>query len=390
MKLIKFHFSRHSVAMLLCLGLILASCREPFVPEVPSEITSVLVVEGYLDTEGLASELKISRTAPITSEVASNAESGANVTVFSESGTAYPLVESEPGTYVFSQNLSENENYRLEIVLRNGERYQSDPIRPIMTPEILDAGFVRDEDGVEVFVNTQGNQVADDFLWTFEETWIYRPRIRTSFIYDPQLKDVRFRTAAEQISLCFKSEKNPDVLLETSSRFQDQVVFRKTITEINTGDERIQERYSILISQKAIDAEAVQFWETLKRNTEDIGSIFSPLPSQITGNIKSLDNASTPVVGQVSMGVIKQRRIYINLTDVIPWGYIDPQFNDCTIAEEAVLIPEYTSVFGNGSTLPARGLMSGITIIGYFPTDRRCADCTLYASPIVPDFWEED
>lgn len=390
MKLIKFHFSRQSVAMLLCLGLILVSCREPFEPEVPREITSVLVVEGYLDTEGLASELKISRTSPINSEVSSNAESGAKVTVFSEAGTAFPLVESDPGTYIFSQNLPENANYRLEIVLRNGERYQSDPIRPIVTPEILDAGFVRDADGVEVFVNTQGNEQADDFLWTFEETWIYRPRIRTTYIYDQQLKDVRTRTASEQISLCFKSEVNPDILLETSSRFKDQVVFRKTITEIPTGDERIQERYSILISQKAIDAEAVQFWETLKRNTEDIGSIFSPLPSQITGNIKSMDNASIPVVGQVSMGVTKQRRIYINLIDVSPWGYLDPQFNDCTIGEEVVLIPNYMSIFGNGATLPARGLMVGTSFIGFFPTDRRCSDCTLYASPIVPDFWEED
>ena len=390
MKMITFNFTRLSVAALAVLFVSLISCREPFDPDLPSEISSVLVVEGYLDTDGLESELKISRTAPINSELASNVESGARVTVFSENGAAYTLVETEPGTYLFSQNLAENSSYRLEIELRNGDRYQSDLIRPIVTPEILDAGFVRDEDGVEVFVNTQGNAIADDFLWTFEETWIYRPRIRTTYIYDADLEDVRTRTESEQISLCFKSEQNPDILLETSSRFQDQVVFRKTITEIPTGDERIQERYSILISQKAIDAEAVQFWETLKRNTEDIGSIFSPLPSQITGNIKSMDDTSVPVVGQVSMGVTQQRRIYINLTDVSPWNYRDPEFNDCVISQDSVLIPGYQSIFGNGATLPARALMAGTSIIGYFTTDRRCADCTLYASPIVPDFWEND
>ncbi len=181
--------------------------------------------------------------------------------------------------------MPEDMEYRLEIELRTGELFESTPIRPIVTPEIIDAGFLRDEEGVEVFVTTQGNENADDFLWTFEETWIYRPRIRTPYIYDASIRDVRNRTEAERIDLCFKSEENPDILLETSSRFQDQVVFRQTITEIPQGDERIQERYSILISQKAIDAEAVQFWETLKRNTEDIGSIFSPLPSQISGNI---------------------------------------------------------------------------------------------------------
>lgn len=370
--------------------LAMLACREPFEPENPQEAVSVLVVEGYLDTEGLQSELKISRTVPIDASSVSNPEIGARVTVISENGAEYSLVESEPGVYGFSQNLSEDSNYTLEIELRGGERFESSAMRPIITPDILDAGFVRDEEGVEVFVNTQGNENADDFLWTFEETWIYRPRIRTSYIYDSQIRDVRNRTQSEQIALCFKSEPNPGILLETSSRFQDQVVFRKTITEIPTGDERIQERYSILISQKALDPEAVQFWETLKRNTEDIGSIFSPLPSQISGNIRAIDDSGIAVLGQISMGVIKQRRVYINLIDVSPWGYRDPEFDDCVIGLEPVLLSNYQSVFGSGAVLPARELMVGTTIIGYYPTDRRCADCTLYASPVVPDFWEDD
>lgn len=384
----KVYFRRF--ALLTVFMLVLWGCREPFEPEIPQTISSVLVVEGYLDTEGLESELKISQTVPLNSPTSSSLVVGARVNVLSENGTSYSLTEREPGIYLFSQNIPENANYRIEIELSGGERFESTLIRPIVTPDILDAGFVRDENRVEVFVNTKGNEAADDFLWTFEETWIYRPRIRTTYIYDSLIADVRNRKASEQTALCFKSEKNPDIILETSSRFQDQVIFRKTISEIPLGDERIQERYSILISQKAIDANAVQFWETLKRNTEDIGSIFSPLPSQITGNIRSLDNPATPVVGQVSMGVTKQRRIYINLTDVSPWGYRDPEFNDCVIGEEAVMTSMYKSVFGNGSVVPARELMSGTTIIGYYPTARRCSDCTLYASPVVPDFWEDD
>ncbi len=384
-----YKFLQHIALVAIALMVFLA-CRDPFEPEIPQTISSVLVVEGYLDTEGLESELKISRTVPLNSSTSSSFVAGAKVTVLSENGTAYPLTESDSGIYLFSQNIPENANYRLEILLRGGERFESSLIRPIVTPDILDAGFVRDDNRVEVFVNTKGNEVADNFLWSFEETWIYRPRIRTTYIYDSAIRDVRNRTASEQIALCFKSQQNPGILLETSSRFQDQVVFRKTITEIPTGDERIQDRYSILISQKAIDADAVKFWETLKRNTEDIGSIFSPLPSQITGNIRSLDNSGTPVVGQVSMGVTKQRRIYINLSDVTPWGYQDSRFNDCVIGEEIVFIPSYHAVFGSGVIVPARELMAGTTIIGFYPTDRRCSDCTLYASPIVPDFWKND
>jgi len=369
---------------------VLQACRTPYDPEAPAEKTSFLVVEGYLDSNGLRSELKLSRSVPLDSLTAFQPETGASVFLSSESGESFGFVEGEEGSYWFEADLSESKFYTLEIVLTNGDRFSSDPMKPIQTPDIIDAGFLRDEEGVEVFVTTQGDENADDFLWTYDETWIYRPRIRTAFIYDPAINDVRTRTQAEQTALCFRSEESPDILLETSSRYEEQVVFRQTINEIPTGDERIMERYSILISQKALEEDAVKFWEILKKNTEDIGSIFSPLPSLIGGNIHSVEDASIPVIGQVSLGVIRQRRVYIDLVDVSPWNYIDPTFNDCIIEEEAVMIPDYKSVFSSGGIVPARPLMVGTTIVGYFPVTRRCSDCSLYASPVTPDFWEDD
>jgi hypothetical protein len=376
---------------ILILGLLaFQACRTPFEPEIPLNETSVLVVEGYLDSDGKRSELKLSRTLPLDAKISFAPEEKASVTLSSQSGQRIVLLEEKPGIYIFQTKISESGTYTLEIVLRNGERYRSKPLKPIRTPEIIDAGFQRDEDGVEVFVTSKGDENADDFLWTFEETWIYRPRIRTAYIYDPAIGNVRDRTEAEQISLCFKTEKSPKILLETSSRFQDQVVFKKTITEILQNDERIMDRYSILISQKAIDQESVAFWEILKKNTEDIGSIFSPLPSLIGGNIQSLDNSSRPVIGQVSLGVVRQWRIYINLADVSPWNYIDPRFNDCVVSQEEVYRVNYASTFGNGSIVPARPLMAGTTIVAYYVTDRRCADCTLYASKVKPEFWKDE
>ncbi len=379
---------RISVLLFLFFATLL-SCRTPYEPEVPAEELRILVVEGYLDTEGLRSELKLSRTAPLGAESAFYPEARAKVLLKSTAGQAFPLVETELGNYVFERNIDEKQNYVLEIELSSGERYVSELMQPIVTPEIINAGFKRDEEGVEVYATTQGNANADDFLWTFEETWIYRPRIRTPYIYIPELKDVRDRKEEEQNSLCFKTESSPGILLETSSRFRDQVVFQKTITEIPQGDERIMERYSILISQKGLASKDVAFWEILKKNTEDIGSIFSPLPSLIGGNIKSLDAAKSPVIGQVSLGVVRQKRVYINFLEVLPWDYLDPRFNDCVIGLEPVLRTDYQTIFGSGAVVPARPLMVGTTIVGYYPSSKRCTDCTLYASKIKPSFWKD-
>ncbi len=378
---------RKAIGLVFVLLATLLGCRTPYEPEVPATELRVLVVEGYLDTEGLKSELKLSRTAPLGASSAFIPEIRAKVVLKSASGQVFPLVETGLGTYIFERNIDEKQSYLLEIELSSGERYVSEGLQPIVTPEIIDAGFKRDVEGVEVFVTTQGNANADDFLWTFEETWIFRPRIRTSYIYVPEIKNVRDQKQTEQTSLCFKTEPNPGILLETSSRFKDQVVFQKTITEIPTGDERIMERYSILISQKGIASKDVPFWEILKKNTEDIGSIFSPLPSLIGGNMKSMDADKSPVIGQVSLGVIRQKRIYINQVEVSPWNYLDPKFNDCVIGEEAVLAKDYQVIFGNGAVVPARPLMVGTTIVGYYPSTKRCTDCSLYASKIKPIFW---
>ncbi len=364
-------------------------CREPFEPEIENVQDGVLVVEGYLDSNGLESILSLSRTAPIGGEESFVPETGAKVSLKSSTGQLIDLIEEKNGQYLFARDIAENQTYVLEILLKNGEKYLSEPMIPIQTPEILDAGFVRDEEGVEVFVNTQGNQEADDFLWTYDETWVFRPEIRTPYIYRPDSKTVELRKDEEKIDLCYKSVANSDLLLETSSRFEDQVVFRQTIKEIPQGDERLMERYSILISQKAIDQKAVEFWETIKRNTDDIGSIFSPLPSIISGNIRLEGSANKPVVGYVSMGVVRQKRIFIDLREVTPWMFNDPAFDDCYVSLEPVYIgsARFISEFGTGSVLPARELMEGTTIVAYYTSSRRCSDCTLYADRKRPELW---
>jgi hypothetical protein len=366
-------------------------CREPFEPEIKNQEAGVLVVEGYLDSEGLKSELKLSITTNVSDTVKFAPVKRAIISLISEGGSIFPLLEDKEGVYYFEQNIDENQEYKLEILLANGDKYISGTLKPIITPEIQEAGYVRDEQGIEVFVNTQGDENADDFLWTFEETWVFLPRFKVTYIYKPELRDVVPMKEEERIDLCYTSEVNSDILLETSSRFEEQVVFRKTITEIPEGDERLVQRYSILISQKAIPQESLEFWETLKKNTDDIGSIFSPLPSVIGGNFKLEGNPDKPVIGFVSLGIVRQERIYIDRMDILPWDYNDPEFDDCFISPDTVFLnpAQLQATFASGALLPARSVPGPMGPIGYYSTPRRCADCTLYADRKRPEFWED-
>jgi hypothetical protein len=375
---------------LLCILVFLTSCREEFFPEIETQATGILVVEGYLDSEGISSDLKLSYTAPITYNDVPAVVRGASLQLISNSGDQYSFIEKGEGVYTFQQDLDESQAYYLKIQLINGEEFYSDPIQPIITPPILDAGFVRDEEGVEIFVNAKGDENADDFLWTFEETWIIRPRIRSTYIFDKDLNAVRTRTEEERNDLCYRTLESPDILLETSSRFENQVVFRQTISEIPTNDQRLGEKYSVLISQKALDSKAVEFWEILKKNSLDLGSFFSPLPSIISGNIHSIDGASR-AVGYVSIGVVRQERIFIENNEVQPWYFSDPEFDDCFISDEALYIgtSAFYSTFNGSGVAPVRELIEGTSIVAYYYAPTRCVDCTLYGDKEKPEFWIE-
>ncbi|MEN2283842.1 DUF4249 domain-containing protein [Algoriphagus sp. SE2] len=371
----------------------LSACREPFNPEIEPSDLKVLVVEGYLDTEGLPSILNLSYTRNINSDD-SFSPTYPNAIVFleSESGAQFDLNPLGNGSYEFAHDISETENYRLRILIDDGASYTSELLKPILTPEIIDVGFEKNEEGVEVYLTTKGDENADDFLWTFEETYAFRPRIPTSYRYDPDLKTVVLSTQENRTDLCYRDLISSDLILETSSRFEDQFVFRQSITQIIKGDERLSNRYSILISQKALDQKASEFWEVMRKNTDDLGSIFSPLPSNIGGNFKNDQDSGAPVVGYLSLGTVKQRRLWIDFRDVIPWGVAEVEdYFGCIAEPDTVFIPDYEVAFRTGSYMPAVPIFCDNCYdpIGFLKAERRCVDCTLRGTNVKPDFWED-
>jgi len=371
---------------------LLAGCREPFEPEIEASDLNVLVVEGYLDSEGLSSILDLSYTRSIQGDLGLKpVVLGASIYLENPAGDRYTLREIGNGSYEFKHDIPEDDSYVLRIFLPDGTSYSSSDLVPLVTPEIIDAGFEKNEAGVEIFLTTKGNEAADDFLWTFEETWAFRPAISSQVKYDPLKKDVVLRTPDERIDYCYRSVRNSDLVLETSSRFEDQFVFRQSINQINQGDERLTVRYSILISQKALTKDAAEFWEILKKNTDDLGSIFSPLPSIIRGNLTQDQNPEVPVIGQIGLGKIQQRRIFIDIREVSPWRAEVPEYEGCLLSADTVLVRDYDSRFKSGVNIPAIPIIpdGAFNPIGYRYSSLKCVDCTQRGTNVKPDFWKD-
>lgn len=379
----------HIIKSLALALLFLSGCRDPFEPEVTDQDISLLVVEGFIETGGEASEIILSRTNPIRSNQNFLPESGASVFLKSENGEEWVFQEAQAGVYTVSSSFDQGLKYQLGINLRNGQQYLSDPMTPIVTPEIEELGYLRDEAGVEIFVSTKGNEEAQYFLWDYEEDWIFRPGVRSQFFFNPFTKDVEFRKADQKIDLCWKSNLFPKIILQNASRFQDNTILQRELVRIPLESEKLMQRYSINVRQRAINQETYDFWEILRKNSDDIGGIFSPLPSLIKGNMKSVDPNGNNVIGMVSMGKSTSKRIYINVEDVAPWPYFIEEYEFCKLDQDTVLVADYEREFASGSRLPVIPVVVVTTTIGFRAATRQCTDCTLRGTNIKPDFWED-
>lgn len=368
---------------------LLGACRDPFEPEVTETDLGILVVEGFIETNGEESKIILSRTAPVGQSSQFSKETRASVRLNSESGETWFFEEKNMGEYSLTATLDNNTRYRLEINSAGGRQYLSEWMQPVVSPEIGELGFIRDQNGVEIYVSTQGNEAAQYFLWTYEEHWIFRPAVRTVFKYNPETKDVEPRRDDERIDLCWNSNVFPKIILQNAARFENNTILQRELVRIRPNDERLMQRYSILVKQRAINQETYDFWEILRRNSDDIGGIFSPLPSLIRSNIEPISNPEETVIGFVSIGQSASKRLYIDNADVAPWPVTIEDYKFCRMETDTILVANYSSAFGSGQRLPAAPVMVETTTIGFYPVRRDCADCTLRGSNVKPEFWED-
>ena len=376
-----------SYIVAVILAFLWGSCRDPFEPEVTDQDISILVVEGFIETNGEESILYLSKTNPIRSDTSALPVTDATIILKSETGEQWAFSESDLGTYTYTGFFDTDKIYQLNINLSNGKQYVSDPMKPIISPEINELNFLRDEAGVEIFISTKGNDEAQYFLWDYEEHWIFRPGVISFLKFEDGA--VSKREPDERIDLCWNTNLFPKIILQNSARFEDNTIIQRELVRIPNQSEKLTQRYSIKVRQRAIDQATYDFWEILRKNSDDIGGIFSPLPSLIGGNIKAVTLGEDNAIGYVSMGQSASQRIYIDYADVAPWKVFIPEYEFCFVFGDTIPPNRASTAFNNIDRVPAREIFDGMFFLGYQASTKQCTDCTLRGTNVAPDFWED-
>jgi hypothetical protein len=312
---------RRQILFLFSLVFLLSqSCKKPYEPPAILANNNYLVVDGFINTtpNGITT-IKLSRTRNLADTVVNIPELGASIAIENKSGVLYLLgSRGNDGTYTSNLlNLPGNDEFRLNIILSNGNKYVSDFVRSKQTPAIDSVSWIQNED-VDIYVSA-GDPLNNTryYKWDFTETIQYTSYIETIWRVTNGL--IVLRDTADLVNVCWRDQFNTDILIGSTAALSKDVVSLKRMATIPKNDSRLDIRYSILVRQYALTAEAYQYWLTIQKNSEQLGTLFDLQPSQLYGNIQSVGNPNEPVVGFISAATVQQARIFINNRQLNNW-----------------------------------------------------------------------
>jgi hypothetical protein len=373
----KLFFSLFIIITFTCIA-----CKEKYDPGIKSLEQTFLVVEGNLNLAKDSTIINLTRTFKLADTAKVRYENNASLSVEGNDGSSRALSFMGNGKYA-SPNLDlvTGNEYRLRIRLTNGSEYLSDYVKSKPTPDIDSIGLEMDGADAQLYINTDDPTGSSRYYrWTYLETWEIRSYYFSRYIYKNDVMRERV-LPPEQVYVCWKYNNNTNILLANSTRLQEDIIYKQPLLKIPAGDDRLQVRYSIRVKQYALDKEAYDFYEIMKKNTEDVGSFFAPQPFEVRGNIHKVNDNTEPVIGYITASEEKVKRVFM---EVPTWRY---EFNDCV----PIVVPDHPdsiryyfssmySPYDYDNTPPFPPV--------YYGARHHCVDCqSRLATTVRPPFW---
>ncbi len=371
---------------------LLAECKQAYDPHIETKTTGLVVVEGFLNSGEGPTTIRLSRSSDLE-HTTLIPEFSAQVSVEGEDGSSFPLIDSGNGEYSIAQ-LSPNNGvkYRVHIRTADGKEYASDYTPVKYTPLIDSITWRRENDGLRIYANARDPQNGTKYYqWKYEETWEFHSAYHTILKYnlDPVTNNpvgVGYRYPDQHddttIYKCWNTLVSSTIILGSTEKLTSDIVFLP-VQYIEPHSEKLSVLYSINLRQYAISHDEYLFLQKMKKNTEQLGTIFDPQPSEISGNIHCLTDSNETVIGFVQVTQEQVKRIFISNSQLPDWNY-DP---GCVFIE-IENTPAGIQQHGIGlipTLLAGANPFTGIKT--FYASTPQCVDCTLRGIHQKPDFW---
>jgi hypothetical protein len=370
-----------SILLWIALFILTNSCLDPYNPSISQNNSNLLVVDSFLNGTDSTCYVILTRTIPLATENQEPIELNAIVTLEQKDGGTFTLSETGGGTYKISHlPIVFNAAYRLKIITKNNSLYTSDfiPLKDVPPIDKVTWGYERN--GVALYVDSHDDTNSTRYYrWKFTETWMYNSAFY-SYLKEENGRIVS-RPSSEQIYYCWRSTRSTQIIVSSSSLLNNDNIDNALLSVIGWDSPKLDKKYSVLVEQTALTKEGYDYLSQLKKNTENLGTLFDPLPTRLTGNIKCITNTEEKVLGYFMASSVAKKRIFISNRDINkPIGVTG--YETCMLGSVGL----GDNLFG---AIPISYLYQGPAVVGYVVASASCADCRANGGVSQePDFWE--
>jgi hypothetical protein len=371
------------------------SCRKPYNPTLISSNQSYLVVDGVINSGADSTIIYLSRTVKLNSKSFRNPEN-AILKIESDRKDVYTLQETIPGKFVgVNLNLPFDRKYRIHIFTNENEEYLSDYVENKITPPVDSVYATPLTTGVQFSVSTHDNTNKTRYYrWDYTESWSYQIGEQASrLIY--QNGQILPRNPDSLVNLCYKyPQHNSSIFLANSSKLVQDVINRSPLGYVDGSTGKLSNTYELLVNQYALTSEAYKYWTMLKKNSEGLGTITDPQPSQSITNIHCVSNPAEPVIGYVSVSTVAVKRVFLaGRTLPFAFNVLAKDSVSCGggiiwMQPENTFLSRLYAVMASGDTLLVKFETGGGGAKGYSYETAICSDCRLRGGTTTkPPYW---
>lgn len=367
-------------------------CKVPYDPSLEAGVQDFLIVEGFINANGLTS-VRLSKSIKLAETGFIKHENGAILQIEGDDNTVYPLMFKGNGLYQSDElTLSSDNIYRLRIKTAEGLEYLSDYSEVLNSPEV-EVSWDQQDDGVRIYANTEDPSGQTKYYqWTYEEDWEVKS-IRLSLfevVSINPLVTIKERTLedVQKVLTCWGHTNSTNILTFSTTALAEVKVSEFPLVFIPNGSDKLTVRYSILARQNAIPRDAYEFLELMKKNSEQMGSLFDPMPSNIKGNIHNVHNPEEPAVGYIYTANPSEKRIFIESAEAGNWQHSMMCLEKFVKRTDFFTLGELFREDMNSIADTLNQIeFNGSETKGWLIYPSPCLDCRLRGGTVKPDFW---
>ena len=378
----------------------LTACIYPYTPDVAVKVDdTILVVSGELlaGQESLVTLSKVSPLGTTAYETVMNKVEGVVTLVGRKGGEVCMGTRTSNGQYALNmENLDPLDEYKLRVAYA-GNVYETPFMGILPAPVITALDYTVNDENLNLRISLDGGDSLSDFLWNYNETWEYHAMFVPDLMYVPDQNTedpsiiYRKPEPEEDYYYCWTSRDGAEPCLATTAGQSENRIKDLVFRSVPRSDPRVSVLYSISVTARGLSPDGRAYLEYLDRTSNITGDLFTPVPSNISGNMRCVTDTTRTVIGFMELSQSVFKRIFVSYAGVYdnienPYYYLYyPSY------DESAGLYHFDTLYWYGDApvfLHSKSVPPVPTTDNVEWAPRRCTDCRVSGgTKNKPEWW---